>query len=182
MLLMVKSNHFYLSRHTNKELKMQFDIKCQAYSLINVVNDEYLNTNENLRDENQQLKEQIANLKQELEKAKVHQLRVAKPFVDLTHDISDDDSDIEIVEDKNATAPPAPAPKQDEKKEINPTPTSEVIELDDEIPPVSSIMEAELKFPNFPSSSYQGENVMKNSIDESLSDLQSFENFLLEQM
>lgn len=161
---------------------MQFDIKCQAYSLINVVNDEYLNANENLRDENQNLKEQIGNLKQELEKAKVHQLKVAKPFVDLTHDISDDDSDIEIVGYQIATVPPASAPKQDEKKEIQPSPPAEVIELDDEIPPVSSIMEAELKLPNFPSASYQGENVMKNSIDESLSDLQSFENFLLEQM
>lgn len=72
-------------------------MKCQAYSLISVVNDEYLSNNDGLKEENVKLKRQLDRLNKELQEAKAKQLRAAKPFVDLTDDVSDD-SDVEIIE------------------------------------------------------------------------------------
>lgn len=158
---------------------MQYEIKCQAYSLINVVNDEYLNTNETLRDENQRLKDQLNSLKQDLQKAKAEQLRVAKPYVDLTHDISDD-SDIEIIEDKSK---PKPQKRDEAAAAATAAPPAEIIELDGEVSYIESIMEANEK-PLSPAGSHHPVKDEKSSaaIDESLTDLQNFENFLLAQI
>lgn len=139
------TNSFSISRFKNQNLERDYAIKCQAYTLISVVNDDYLVCNGNesllnlfklvidifyldtLRNENNQLKAQLASISQEFDKVKAQQWRASKPFVDLTHDGISDDSDVEIVEvkrqklDPSASATTVAAPQ-------------EVIELDDEIP------------------------------------------------
>jgi len=110
--------------YKNQNLEREFAIKCQAYTLISVVNDDYLVCNDTLRNENNQLKTQLASINHELDKVKAQQWRASKPFVDLTHDGISDDSDVEIVEVKRQ--------KLDASATV--TAPQEVIELDDEVP------------------------------------------------
>lgn len=55
-------------------------------------------TNDGLTHENKQLQDEMERLHKELNRTKAQQLKASKPFVDLTNDDLDDDSDIEIVE------------------------------------------------------------------------------------
>lgn len=96
-------------------MKTSYEIKCEEYTLINGVNDEYLKKNQSLKEQNTELTHKVNFLQRELTYMKVQQLKKAKPFVDLTHD---DDSDIEIVSDERKVAEP-----------------SEIIELDDDCQP-----------------------------------------------
>lgn len=163
---------FLILRRSNVDTKRAFAIKCEEYSLINGVNDEYLNINKTLKDENKELKNQIGNLKQEVAEVKVHQLRTSKPFVDLT---CDDDSDIEIVDDNVA------------KDITKPTDPAVVIDLDDEAAPaLKSDTTTADKGSCLPSIPKKEMNFFKDSAanmdDSTMNDLQSFENFILEQI
>lgn len=128
---------FFDNRYKNQNLERDYAIKCQAYTLISVVNDDYLVCNDTLRTENNQLKAQLASISQELDKVKAQQWRASKPFVDLTHDGISDDSDVEIVEVKR------------QKLDVSPSATAtftapqEVIELDDEVPTENAKPEGE---------------------------------------
>lgn len=106
------SSHYgeiFFDRKKCNEFDRSYAIKCEEFTLVNGVNDEYLKSNKKLNEENEALRKQLQNVKQELTDVKVKQLRTSKPFVDLTRDeMSDDDSDIEIVEEKKDTKPKTP--------------------------------------------------------------------------
>lgn len=161
---------FNCSRQKADTLNRSFAIKCQEYSLINGINDEYLKTNKALKDENKELKNHIGELQQEVAEVKVQQLRTSKPFVDLT---CDDDSDIEIVEEDNS---------KDNKKTMEP---AEIIDLDNE-KLARENMTRSIKDISQSSMSKLDGNFLKNSAasmgDSSLNDLKIFENFILEQI
>lgn len=160
-------------------MKRSFAIKCEEYSLINSVNDEYLKINKNLKDENKELKTKLGSLQQEVAEIKVQKLRTSKPFVDLT---CDDDSDIEIVEEKVS---------EGVKKAI-----TEIIDLEDEVRASqnNSPIRAPIDKDSRQTIPKDKVDFSKNSaaMDESslnqemqtpwLNDLQRFENFILEQI
>lgn len=86
---------------------MEYGIKCQAYSIIDTVNNEYLQDNMKLKDENSKLRSELETLKQNLSKINMMKSKEKSPrnyssgkFVDLTSPNceSDDDDDIEIIE------------------------------------------------------------------------------------
>lgn len=161
-------------------MKHAYAIKCEEHSLLNGVNDEFLKMNKTLKDENKELKNQIGNLQDEVAEVKVQQLRTSKPFVDLTYDDdSDIDSDIEIVEENG--------PRDDKKTKPSWSSSwAEIIDLDEEALARENSQTVEEKSSCQPSIAKKEETFVKNSaanMDESsLNDLQSFENFILEQI
>lgn len=171
----IKIKNFF-RRNKNKSLEIDHAIKCQAYSLISVVNDEYLITNEHLRDQNKQLQQQIGSMNKELAEAKILQLRTSKPYVDLTHD-DVDDSDVEIIEEKLPVVA-LPAPIAAEAPE-------EVIELEDEIKMEESTTHRADKALIVSPAASEDKNYLKlPNVDDSLheNELQRFEDFLLGEM
>lgn len=170
----------FRQNHTN--LDINFKIKCQEYALIRSVNDDYLSTNEMLREENQQLKQQNQQISQELTVVKVQQLKSSKPFVDLTRDDdSSDDSDIEIIEDDIKTNVESPK-GNDKNVELG----EEVIELDtDDVMNGKSIKQCGDGTSNvlgdLKQTCTQGETLIKQdaAVEDSWNDLQQFEQFLL---
>lgn len=158
-------------RHKHENLKMEHGIKCQAYSLISVVHDEYLINNGALKVENNKLKQELENIKSQ-------QLKLAKPFVDLTQ--FDDDSDVEIIE----VHAKVPAPICDKTSQSIAT-AAEVIELDedgDNETEEKGIPKAE-QVPVPPVTQEEGGFFFKNTaaIDDALNEVRRFENFLFDQ-
>lgn len=99
----------YFCREKSNEMSRSYAIKCEEFSLVNGVNDEYLKSNKKLNEENESLRKLLQNVKQELTEVKAKQMRTAKPFVDLTHD-ENSDSDVEIVEEKTTKPKSADKP------------------------------------------------------------------------
>jgi cell division septum initiation protein DivIVA len=85
-------------------IKTEYGIKCQAYSIIDTVNNEYLQDNMKLKDENLKLKTELEIIRQQ--KSRPDQITIArKPateatekFVDLTCSNCESDDDIQIIE------------------------------------------------------------------------------------
>lgn len=151
------------------KLREEFEIKCQAYDIISLVNDEYLKVNNALKRENTQLEQKNDKLQRELSALKAQQLKVSKPFVDLT---CDDDSDVEIVDEKKLEA----------SAKIPDTKPSEVIEVDDD-PVVNKEDCKTIQQPNselFTMINYLDSK--NNYANESYQSLQEFENFILDQI
>lgn len=144
-------------------LKTAYDIKCEEYTLISSVNDEYLKENKTLKDQNVEVNQQLNNLKREMTNYKIQQLHASKPFVDLTHD---DDSDVEIV-------------TQEEKG----SKSSEIIDLDDDLQPQEN--EKTVKGDQPTVSEDMGccsKNIDATTSNDSLRDLEDFEEFILGQI
>lgn len=99
-------------------------MKCQAYDLISMVNDEYLKVNNALKRENTQLQSQNEKLKREIGELKSQQLKASKPFVDLT---CDDDSDVEIIDDTKLVKDKVPA-----FESLKSSKNGEIIEVDED--------------------------------------------------
>ncbi|KAG5671354.1 hypothetical protein PVAND_001555 [Polypedilum vanderplanki] len=99
------TNSWNIVYHELNKMKTEYGIKCQAYNIIDTVNNEYLQSNEKLQMENVLLKQESAKLKHEIEEMKKKNLNLLrassqqqkkdKEFVDLT---TDDDDDVVIVE------------------------------------------------------------------------------------
>lgn len=102
------------------KLREDFEVKCQAYDIISLVNDEYLKINNALKRENEKLIREITEFKSQ-------QLKASKPFVDLT---CDDDSDVEIIDEEKKKMPDA----MKIPKLVDCSKTSEIIELEDDAP------------------------------------------------
>jgi len=172
--LLKSRDEYQRELYKNQGLKMDYDIKCQAYSLISVVNDEYLTTNDSLRDENLQLKQQIVNLKQELQDVRVQRLKTSKPFVDLTND-DNSDSDIEIIEDETVPA----AKTEDNKPSVV---LGSTIELNDEAEIEPEIAQDVDNKTDMPSISPQNDDCLKlHAANDSWSVANEF-SFLLDQI
>ncbi|XP_070502907.1 putative leucine-rich repeat-containing protein DDB_G0290503 [Chironomus tepperi] len=84
-------------------IKTEYGIKCQAYSIIDTVNNEYLQDNMKLKDENLKLRMELEMIRQE--KSRPDQTTIAKKhtgesekFVDLTCSNCESDDDIQIIE------------------------------------------------------------------------------------
>lgn len=137
--------------------------------MISEINDQYLTTNDHLKEENRRLKRHVEQLQKDLFLSKSQQLKTSKPFVDLTADDQSEDSDLEIIE----TECPA--------KKLRPNPPENVvIALDDE-PDV--VVEPEIAEPEQPEMAEPepAPEVTKMDPDDdikppatSLSDLQQF--------
>lgn len=69
-------------------MKTDYGIKCQAYSIIDTVNNEYIQDNLKLKGENLKLKSELAAIKQPGKQQKI---------VDLTCSNCESDDDIQIV-------------------------------------------------------------------------------------
>lgn len=145
--------------------------------MISEINDQYLTNNDHLKDENRRLKRQVEQLQKDLIASKAQQLKTSKPFVDLTADDQSEDSDLEIIE----TESPAKKPR------INPPESiSVVIALDDETE--VEVDEPEIVEPEpEPAAEPAPEETKKDPDDMKseaapLSELQSFEQFIIEQM
>lgn len=84
------------------KIKTEYGVKCQAYSIIDTVNNEYLQYNLKLKAENERLLEQTQKIKNEME-SMMKKLSSNKPpisngkLVDLTSEEISDDDEIEIV-------------------------------------------------------------------------------------
>lgn len=157
----------------NENLKTEYAIKCQAYSMISEINDQYLTNNDHLKDENRRLKRQVEQLQKDLIASKAQQLKTSKPFVDLTADDQSEDSDLEIIETESTAKKPRLNP---------PESIPVVIALDDE--PEVEVDEPEIVEPApveepAPDETVKDPDGMKNP---SMSDLQSFEQFIIEQI
>lgn len=146
--------------------------------MISEINDQYLTNNDHLKDENRRLKRQVEQLQKDLIASKALQLKTSKPFVDLTADDQEEDSDLEIIE----TESPAKRPRLNPPESI-----SVVIALDDEPEVEVEVDEPEIVEPE-PASDPEPEETgkdpddMKNPTAPSMTDLQSFEQFIIEQM
>jgi hypothetical protein len=80
------------------KIKTEYGIKCEAYSIIDTVNNQYLQNNEKLRNENKRLREENEELQRNAKKLRLRQELRSQKFVDLTNE--DDaayDSDVEYV-------------------------------------------------------------------------------------
>lgn len=118
----IRETHSKLHRKTTKELEETHAVKCQAYSIISVINDEYLSQNELLRDENSNLKRRLHTFNEESEAKKAKVVTLAKPFVDLTND-DENDSDVEVIE---ATPKSSQLELSDSDDDIEITPVNHV--------------------------------------------------------
>jgi hypothetical protein len=84
-------------------MKTDYGIKCEAYALIDTVNNEYLQSNEKLQSENTMLKQEKDRLRVEIEELKLKNVSLLQAssqqkkdkYVDLT---GDDDDDVQIIE------------------------------------------------------------------------------------
>lgn len=130
-----------------------FDVKCKEHDIVSMVNDEYLKINNQLKKENTLLMQQNEKLIYEIANLKAQQLKVAKPFVDLT---CDDDSDVEIIDEKKPEAKFPEMPK-----------TPEVIQLKEGSNESKINQKIPGALPNF---------------DLKSSDYEDFENFILSQI
>lgn len=99
---------FLVNSQECDRIKTQYGIKCQAYNIIDTVNNDYLLNNQRLQAENELLKQEKVTLKKEIEDLKIKNVHLLmrsfqkeknenyKQFVDLTAE--DDDDEVEIVE------------------------------------------------------------------------------------
>lgn len=147
--------------------------------MISDINDQYLTNNDHLKDENRRLKRQVEQLQKDLIASKAQQLKTSKPFVDLTADDQEEDSDLEIIE----TETPAKRPRLNLPESI-----PVVIALDDE-PEIlvevetdePEIVEPEPGVEPAPEETGKDPDDMKNPAP-SMTELQSLEQFIIEQM
>jgi hypothetical protein len=155
-------------------MRDEYAVKCQAYDLISLVNDEYLKVNNSLRKGYAQLEHQNEKLKREVIELKSQKLKASKPFVDLT---ADDDSDVEIIDEKKPDMIKIPETESLKTSKVV------VIEVDDDNtsePKVEPKAEAQQATEIF--SIFDGLDMKNTFSNVNCQELQDIEKFILDQM
>jgi hypothetical protein len=153
-------------------MRDEYAVKCQAYDLISLVNDEYLKVNNSLRKGYAQLEHQNEKLKREIIELKSQQLKASKPFVDLT---ADDDSDVEIIDEKKPDMIKIPETESLKTSKVV------VIEVDDDTSePKVEANEAQQATEIF--SIFDGLDMKNTFSNVNCQELQDFEEFILDQI